>query len=161
IFFFDLDLAYSEQPHREQMRHQKSRDFQAAKILVVDDVRYNRLLIEKLLKTKNVQLDFAENGREALQHLEQRTYDLIFMDIQMPVMDGIEATYCIRARAIKTTIIALTAMDNTEQNKFFEAGMNGFIAKPFSPKDFYACIEKHISLKTKPSVAKSKDRTTF
>lgn len=145
-FFFNLELAYSEQAYLVDKKYVGIDDFQAARILVVDDVKYNRLLIGKLLKKKNVALDYAKNGQEAVHKTTENEYDLIFMDIQMPVMDGIEAAKHIRASAIHTPIIALTAMDNTERQSFLDAGMNDFIAKPFSPKNFYARIQRHIFL---------------
>ena len=110
------------------------------KILVVDDNKVNRLLAIEVFKSwdKKIDIDTAENGQLAIDKLLINHYDVILMDMQMPVMGGVEATKNIRKleaeskREVK--IIALTANAlKKEQNKCFEAGMNGYMAKPFEP----------------------------
>jgi CheY-like chemotaxis protein/HPt (histidine-containing phosphotransfer) domain-containing protein len=104
------------------------------KILIVEDNEMNRLLVTTILEQYNAILYEAGNGREAVDALRRNTYDLVLMDMQMPVMSGLEATRIIR-REISTTIpiIALTANAiKGESDKCIEAGMNGYLSKPFS-----------------------------
>jgi CheY-like chemotaxis protein len=104
-----------------------------------------------VFKKIGVPCDFAENGLAAFEMFCKNRYDLIFMDINMPVMDGIEATGKIREYeaanlvAEPCLIVAMTASDQSEQSVFFEAGMNEYIGKPFKESDilrFIAQVEK-------------------
>lgn len=111
-----------------------------AKIMVVDDNEMNRKVAKGLLAPLQMQIDTAENGKQALDLIGSKKYDLIFMDHMMPVMDGIEATKKLREMSdeyAKTVpVIALTANAIMEARKqFFEAGMNDFVAKPIDLKD--------------------------
>ena len=111
-------------------------------ILLVEDNEFNQMVAEDTLKEvlSNVHIDIAANGKEALDLLKQRMYDVVLMDIQMPVMDGIEATKQIRstlpepARSVK--IIAMTANVLQEDVKhYFEIGMNAYVSKPFQTEE--------------------------
>lgn len=143
-FYFDLKLRTGPSFKPKNSRSIHELNLHQASILVVDDVKYNRILIEKLLANQNTRLDIAENGKEAINKVAENEYDLILMDIHMPVMDGIEATKHIRNMNVETPIIALTAADNSIRQKILDAGMNDFIPKPFSPDDFFEKIQKHI-----------------
>jgi len=108
----------------------------------VEDNEFNQMVAEDTLKEvlSNVHIDIAANGKEALDLLKQRMYDVVLMDIQMPVMDGIEATKQIRstlpepARSVK--IIAMTANVLQEDVKhYFEIGMNAYVSKPFQTEE--------------------------
>ena len=103
-------------------------------ILVVDDHPINRKLMVSMLEKIGLAADLAEDGRQAVNMAENKSYDLIFMDLQMPVMDGLEATRLIREKkrsGPEPIIIAMTAnvMDGI-QNRCLEAGMNEYISKP-------------------------------
>lgn len=118
-----------------------------AKIMVVDDNEMNRKVALGLLAPLKMQIDTAENGKQALDMICSQKYDLIFMDHMMPVMDGIEATKQLRKMedtyCKKVPVIALTANAIVEaRGKFFEAGMNDFAAKPIDLKDICAKIRK-------------------
>ena len=111
-----------------------------AKILIVDDNEMNRKVALGLLEPLRMQMDTAEDGKQALQKIKEEKYDLIFMDHMMPVMDGIEATKVLRAMEeeyFKTVpVIALTANAVVEaRTQFAEAGMNDFVSKPIEIKD--------------------------
>ncbi|WP_136526931.1 ATP-binding protein [Geomonas ferrireducens] len=118
------------------------------RILLVDDVPINQLISLKLIgKTGNHQVDCAENGKEALEKWEQGEYDLIFMDVQMPVMDGLEATRTIREREHGTGrrihICAMTANAMKEDVAVCrEAGMDSHISKPVRERDLKSVIRK-------------------
>ncbi len=114
------------------------------KILIVDDTAVNQKLIESIVKKKNFSTKTANNGQEALDLASNETFDLIFMDIQMPVMDGIEATKRIRNQGIKTTIIAITAMPDS-QDICIEAGCNQHLNKPVSKSDIDTILDKYIN----------------
>jgi CheY-like chemotaxis protein len=95
-------------------------------------------------------VDFAQNGEEAVQLASEQQYDIILMDLQMPVMDGYEATRCIRAMGGHHTgvpIIALTAdvvADVRQRAK--EAGMNDYLSKPFVPENLNATLARHLNI---------------
>jgi len=110
-----------------------------ARVLVVEDNAVNQKVAQGLLSKFGIQVDLAANGEEALSSLEELPFDLVFMDCQMPIMDGYEASRLIRAKTSKVKnrkipIIAMTA--NTMQGdreKCLAAGMSDFIAKPINP----------------------------
>ena len=111
-----------------------------ARIVVVDDNEMNRKVAKGLLAPLKMQIDTAENGKQALNMICSKKYDLIFMDHMMPIMDGIEATKKLREMSdeySKTVpVIALTANAIMEaRQQFFDAGMNDFVAKPIDLKD--------------------------
>lgn len=105
------------------------------RVLVVDDNNINRLLITTLLKAKNLRVDEAIDGLDAVEMTRRQAYDLIFMDIRMPKMDGMEATRCIRAAGPnkQTTVIALTAHAlANEIDAFLAAGLDECLIKPIA-----------------------------
>jgi two-component system, response regulator, stage 0 sporulation protein F len=109
------------------------------RILVVDDLFTNRLLIRELLKTMQIEFKMAENGKEAIDCLYSEDFDIVLMDIEMPVMNGLETTRYIRevmplpARDIP--IIALTAHNpKLFFEDFKEVGFNNILTKPYSLK---------------------------
>jgi CheY-like chemotaxis protein len=105
------------------------------KILVVDDDVLNQRMMKILLSREGYQVDLASNGLEALDAIKIQKYDVVFMDLQMPVMDGIEASRRIREwenGGRHTFIVALTASYLPEQGHvLFEAGIDNYISKPF------------------------------
>lgn len=104
-------------------------------ILVVDDDELNRRLMRVLLTNEGHRVEAAANGLEALEAVKQKKFDIVFMDLQMPVMGGIEASQQIRAWEKDNShifIVALTASYLPEEGQLmFEAGMDNFISKPF------------------------------
>jgi signal transduction histidine kinase/CheY-like chemotaxis protein/HPt (histidine-containing phosphotransfer) domain-containing protein len=119
---------------------------QRLRILIVDDVSINQLISVKLVaKSGEHFLDCAGNGREAVEKWQQGNFDLIFMDVQMPVMDGLEATRLIRrfeaGEGRRVHICAMTANAMKEDGAICrDAGMDSYIAKPVREKDLYAVI---------------------
>lgn len=117
---------------------------QGCRILYVEDNEVNQYLAQQLLKPWKVQIEFAENGRTALSRLKEKDFDIVLMDIQMPIMDGIEATKAIRIdKDLKSDIpiIGFTA-DIMMGTKIaaMKAGMNEIVLKPFDRNDLYDII---------------------
>ncbi|MEM1230247.1 MAG: ATP-binding protein [Pseudomonadota bacterium] len=112
-------------------------------VLLVEDNRINQAVALRMLKKLNVDADLAENGRQAIEQLKARPYDLIFMDMQMPEIDGLEATRLIRLmdELPQPHIVAMTANALEEdRQQCLEAGMNDFIAKPIRLEDIRAVL---------------------
>jgi CheY-like chemotaxis protein len=117
----------STQTHQQQPR-----------ILVVDDSHINRRVALRLLEKLGIQAEIAATGREAIEKVKQQHFDIVFMDIQMPEMDGLQATEAIRAltQAHQPYIVALTANAfETDRQRSLAAGMNDFLSKPFLFED--------------------------
>lgn len=114
------------------------------RILVVEDNIINQMLVKHTLQKTGARLDFAEDGKIALNLLRENRYDLVLMDLQLPEMDGYETTYFVRNEMNSDVpIIAMTAMMfNGEEEKCLSAGMNGYIAKPFTLEAFLNGLEK-------------------
>jgi signal transduction histidine kinase/CheY-like chemotaxis protein len=116
-------------------------------ILVAEDNLVNQKLLMRILGKKGFSVEIAGNGKELLEKLETGRYDIILMDIQMPEMDGIEATIAIREKEKKTgepgiPIIALTAHAmKGDKERFMEAGMNLYISKPIKQAELIEAIE--------------------
>lgn len=116
---------------------------QFAKVLLVEDNAINRMLSQRFLKNLNTEIDMVEDGREALAICNNKKFDLIFMDCQMPVMDGFQATRQIRRSHLNqlTPIVALTGLDSeNERQACLQAGMNDFITKPFTQEQLQNAI---------------------
>ncbi|MBL3655695.1 PAS domain-containing hybrid sensor histidine kinase/response regulator [Fulvivirga sediminis] len=130
--------------------------FKGVKVLLVEDNDINRLYALNILKKWECEVDGAENGYIALEKLRSNDYDLILMDIQMPIMDGYEATKNIRQSMPDSKkeipIIALTANAiKGDSERCLEVGMNDYLPKPFQPQDLYKSISKFISKKSSDS----------
>lgn len=153
-FFFTIDAEETEpvDQTKEDVKypeHDTDTDLEALKVLVVEDNFMNQKVITSILHKNNLNADIATNGQEALEQLQSKNYDLVFMDMEMPVMDGIEATKKIRdtlPEHKQPVIIAMTA------NAFFEdrerclkAGMNDFLSKPISVEMVKTSLKKWFS----------------
>ncbi|MEO1335442.1 MAG: response regulator, partial [Myxococcota bacterium] len=105
------------------------------RVLVVDDDRINRMLLRRMVQKEGFKVDLAEDGVEAVSLVQQNHYDLVFMDCEMPNMDGWEATRKIRETGSEQPIVAATAyVTPADRERCRDAGMNGFLAKPLSVK---------------------------
>jgi PAS domain S-box-containing protein len=114
------------------------------RVLVVDDNEFNRLLANTILEHHDIVCSSAVNGEDAVSLLKRDSYDLVLMDVQMPVMDGIMATKIIREELKLTLpIVALTAFAmQGDMEKFLSKGMDGFLAKPFKENELLHTITK-------------------
>ena len=124
--------------------------FKGIRILLVEDMRVNMMLMVKILETLGCSVNCAANGEEAVDMAKQFTYDTIFMDCQMPTMDGFDATRNIREyeerKGKHTTIIALTADAMTgDREKCLAAGMDDYLSKPFKPEQVEMMLAKWTS----------------
>jgi two-component system sensor histidine kinase/response regulator len=103
-----------------------------------------------MLRKKGYRIDIANDGQEALQKLESADdpYDLVLMDVQMPVLDGLEATRVLRRnpRWKQLPVVAMTAHAMTgDREKCLQAGMNGYISKPVQPAHLITTVEQHLA----------------
>ncbi|MDT8446553.1 MAG: PAS domain S-box protein [bacterium] len=143
-FSFWLPLkALNQLEQRGEKGPQGPPDLSGHCLLLVEDNRVNQKVALKILKKTQIQIILANNGAEALELLRQESVDVVLMDVQMPVMDGLEATQQIRSgaageRAAQLPILALTAFALAgDRQKCLEAGMDGFLSKPFDAGDLY------------------------
>ncbi len=123
------------------------------RVLLAEDNPVNQLLATRLLEKRGHRVVVAANGREALAALEKESYDLVFMDIQMPDMDGIEATAAIREKENSSgkhqPVIALTAHAmKGDQERCLDAGMDGYLSKPIRPQELDDILEKYVRRRT-------------
>jgi len=131
----------SREDVKERVRQQKAR------ALLVEDNRVNQMVACGMLDRLGVSVDTAANGLEAIEAFMNEDYDLIFMDVQMPVLDGLEATLAIREHEAETSrtptpIIAMTAHARAEDRRAcLAAGMNNYIVKPISPEQLASIVD--------------------
>jgi CheY-like chemotaxis protein len=118
------------------------REYSGQRVLLAEDDDFNREIGEILLQNVGLLVDLAVDGQEAVEMALRNKYDLVLMDMQMPKMDGLEATRCIRSAAGNTmSIVAMTANAFVEdRQKCLEAGMNVFLTKPVNPSMLYQTI---------------------
>ncbi|MEJ6020802.1 PAS domain-containing hybrid sensor histidine kinase/response regulator [Ramlibacter sp. PS4R-6] len=118
-----------------------------ARILLVEDNDINQQVARELLEDAGLVVDVADNGQVALERLEAAKYDLVFMDMQMPVMDGVTATHQIRAfkhfDALPVVAMTANAMEH-DRRKCLDAGMNDFLVKPIDPEDMWNILLRWI-----------------
>lgn len=155
-FKFDLSLKVVSQYEEDASSSIKDTSQLANKcILVVEDNRINQIVTKKILKTSNVNCDIAENGEEAVAMTRTGNYDLILMDINMPLKNGIEASREIRTFNDIIPIIALTAVEIEEQKyQIFESGMNDIIVKPYDIDLFKQTILENLFIDKREKLKK-------
>jgi PAS domain S-box-containing protein len=117
------------------------------RVLVAEDNKVNQVVVKQMLEKLGCRVDAVANGLEAVEAVRMAPYHMVFMDVQMPEMDGLAATQAIRALHMPDRrgvwIIALTANAFSEdQRRCIAAGMNDFLAKPIRPDDLKACLER-------------------
>ncbi|MDD3078984.1 MAG: PAS domain S-box protein [Paludibacter sp.] len=132
----------------------KSYDISGSHILIVEDNDMNRFIARQSLKQAQCIVAEASNGIEAVEKIKSGRFDIILMDIQMPVMDGVEATMKIRNELKKQTpIIALTANAfKHDVDQYLNSGMNDFLIKPYKEEDLYMKIENNLRQMNRPVI---------
>jgi len=118
-----------------------------SRILLVEDNVVNQRVASGLLTRRGHHVTVTQDGREALTRLDQETFDLVLMDLQMPVMSGLDATAAIRLRERATgqhvRIVAMTAHAmNSDRERCLAAGMDGYLSKPIDPPMLFAVVEQ-------------------
>ncbi len=145
-FFFELWL---ESGSLEDIKEEVKVGFGKLKdrhLLIVDDNKINQVVTQKILEQYKMQHMTAAHGKEAVELAEKNSFDAILMDINMPVMNGMEASKRIRLFDKTTPIIALTATDyNTEKNELSSYGINHFIVKPYLTEDLLKILSDNIN----------------
>jgi CheY-like chemotaxis protein len=117
----------------------------SGRVLLAEDNPTNQFVMSKLLRDLGLDVDLAENGAEALERIREHDYDLVLMDVQMPEMDGLDATRAIRGMPARNRlpVVALTANAFTEdRDRCYAAGMNGFLPKPVDPQALRAELDR-------------------
>ncbi|MEW6468794.1 MAG: PAS domain S-box protein [Bacteroidota bacterium] len=142
---FRKNMEAKERKERPVVKEENTERIEGLNVLLVEDNVLNQVLAKKVLNDWKWNVEVAENGLVAIQKLEQQDFDIVLMDIQLPEMDGYEATRHIR-HAMKppkchVPIMAMTAHAiSSEEEKCLRAGMNGYISKPFNQKALYEKI---------------------
>ena len=115
-------------------------------VLIAEDNPVNQKLLEYLIRSKGWDCNIVDDGEKAVHACCSNHYDLILIDIQMPVLDGIQATRAIRTTNKTIPIIAVTATpENAMKDASLDAGMNDFISKPLNVDTFFNSVTKYIS----------------
>lgn len=143
-FTLDLKIAVQCQEALNKTKSENKESIKGLNVLIVEDNELNIMVLENYFNLWEVKYDVTKNGQEALDKVKSNVYDLILMDLRMPVMDGYEATKQIRSLESKehkeTPIIALSAsVSNDVVGRVKSIGMNDYLVKPFDPEDL---IEK-------------------
>jgi two-component system sensor histidine kinase/response regulator len=120
------------------------------RVLLAEDNAVNQRLAVRLLEKRGHHVAVAGNGREALDALEKENFDLVFMDVQMPEMDGLEATTIVREKeknsGLHQAIIALTAHAmKGDREKCLAAGMDGYLTKPIRPQELEVILDEYVA----------------
>ncbi|GAI55836.1 unnamed protein product, partial [marine sediment metagenome] len=131
--------------HIEPRKEETGQSEFTGHILVAEDVKTNQMLIKLLLKQMGLEVTIAEDGSEVVQKALAQQFDLIFMDIQMPKMNGYEATKTLRNKGVKTPIIALTASAMSgDEGKCICAGCDDYLSKPLDRQKLLEKIRKYL-----------------
>lgn len=145
-FFFRINMpaGVGEEASLPQPNKPKAEDLSQLRLLIAEDNPVNVKILVKFLEKWNItRIEVAPNGKQAVEMALSKPFDLILMDLHMPVMNGIEATQIIRSQDKETPIIALTADALPEaQIRVFEIGMDDFVTKPFNPNILYERIQR-------------------
>ena len=145
-FYFDLELKLASNREFDQITQKKEYDLKGKKILLIEDNQINVMVARQILEKANLVVDVVFDGRSAVQKVRENDYDVLLMDIQMPIMDGYTATKEIRKFNAIVPILALSASVFLEvKSKILQSGMDGFIFKPFDPEDLLHKIEEAIN----------------
>ncbi|NTW05176.1 MAG: PAS domain S-box protein [Peptococcaceae bacterium] len=144
-FYFSLDFALGEEPRAIETVIRADKSTQTLSILLVEDEPINQQVTMRMLKERGHLVDVANNGLEALDRHNKNDYDVIFMDIHMPIMDGIETTKHIREgnHNKDVVIIALTAYAlQGDREKFLNLGMDEYLSKPVNSEMLFHFLDK-------------------
>ena len=137
------DAAGAKMPAIAAAASEVPQEFRGRRILVAEDDRVNQLVITQWLARAGIATSVAQNGQEVLEQIAAATPDLVLMDVQMPGMDGLEATRRLRDLGLELPIIGLSAgVSRAEQDACAAAGMHDFIAKPIDVDELWGCLTR-------------------
>jgi signal transduction histidine kinase/ActR/RegA family two-component response regulator len=146
-FTFTIGFEYDEEKSKEIINNIEV-DLSTTSlynILVVEDNKINQVVTKKIIQNSNMSCTIVDDGYAAMVALEREAFDLILMDINMPLINGFETTRKIREKGIKIPVIALTAFDKEEvTEEAISAGMNDIMVKPFEPSKLFQVISNQI-----------------
>ncbi len=143
---FELALSVPQQQLKKQVpsAQENTPNLAGVKILLAEDNRVNQKIFTAVVKPTNAEVDITNDGVETLEYMETNVPDLIFMDIQMPRLDGMQACKAIKKAHPELVIIALTANVMTNDvEQYLAAGFNEYLAKPINVKAFYQLLEQY------------------
>ncbi|MFN3969571.1 response regulator [Flavobacterium sp.] len=146
-FTFTIGFEYDENKSREIINNIEVdlSDSHLYNILVVEDNKINQMVTKKIIQNSNMSCTIVDDGYAAIVALERERFDLILMDINMPLINGFETTRKIREKGIDIPVIALTAFDKQEvTEEAISAGMNDIMVKPFEPSKLFQVISNNI-----------------
>ena len=153
-FYMKLPIAedFGDSVNIEELSDADSEnvDMEGRKILLAEDNEINQMIVEEFLESTKVLITKAENGQKAVEAISNGSFDLVLMDMQMPVMDGLEATRIIRTlpNGKDIPIVAVTAnAQEQDKQKAFASGMNDFLSKPIDPEQLFAMLHKWLGQK--------------
>ena len=130
------------------------------KVLVAEDNESNQMLVKLLLEKVGLDVTIAGDGQQAIEQATRRTFDLILMDIQMPIMNGYEATRALRSKSITTPIVALTAnVMKGDEEQCIEAGCDDYMAKPVNQQKLYNILNTYLTAAEEPCRTDAKPAT--
>ncbi|MDY8138365.1 response regulator [Aquimarina sp. 2201CG5-10] len=147
---FHFDLLYEKAIKAQEISLKSGENLSIGtsnfNILIVDDNRINQIVTQNILKKKGYTCDVASNGSDAIDMLKEKEFDLVLMDINMPEMNGLDATKVIRTFNPQIPVIALTAVEEGEvREQALSVGMNDVIIKPYDTQQFFQTIIRNIS----------------
>lgn len=144
-FTLALPLDKAIKPLRYNQDEQESLDLSDKTILVAEDNRVNQVIIKKMLASTQANIVIVNNGQEAVESFKKQKPDFIFMDIQMPIMDGIEACQVIRTIDDSITIVALTAnVMKDDVERYLSSGFDDHLGKPIEKDLLYSLLIEHL-----------------
>jgi len=149
-FSFTIGFEFDEEKSKEIINNINVdlSDGQLFNILVVEDNKINQMVTKKIIERSNLKCTIVDDGYAAMVALDRELFDIVLMDINMPLINGFETTRKIRAKGINIPIVALTAFDQQEiTEEAFSAGMNDIIVKPFEPAKLFKVISNQIHKK--------------
>lgn len=151
-FYFQIDLEKGKAKGVEDKEDVRNMDWSSLKILLAEDNKVNQFVATGFIESWGGKVTICENGQEVIDILQNETFDIVLMDIQMPIMDGLNATAIIRNELqLNLPIIALTANAvKGDKEKFLSAGMNGYVSKPFDEKVLKNTIIECVDAKVQP-----------
>ena len=142
-FWFDVVLLKSsyELPKKKSLTAQNTDTLSNVKILLAEDNKVNQIVANRILQKWKANVFIASNGQEAVDLTQQHKFDIILMDLDMPVMDGYESTSIIKEQFPEMPVIALTAAAFDDMNNYLVSkGFTEVVQKPFVPEDLYSKI---------------------